>query len=97
MNEAPYRSAKEAQDRQATTKALGALQAEVKSQGAKIETVLSHVVAQTYFGVRSPLPMLALAFASASLFGVMVLGAAFVYTVLRPPSNPQPYQTTAKL
>lgn len=84
------------QDRLATTRALAELQSEVKRQNSKLETVLSHVVSQTYFGVRSPLPMLALAFASASLFGVMVLGAAFVYTVLHQAPN-TPNQTTAKL
>lgn len=84
------------QDRLATTRALAELQSEVKRQNSKLETVLSHVVSQTYFGVRSPLPMLALAFASASLFGVMVLGAAFVYTVLHQTPNTL-NQTAARL
>lgn len=94
MSEDVFRRAQ--QDRLATTRALADLQSEVKRQNSKLETVLAHVVSQTYFGVRSPLPMLALVFASASLFGVMVLGAAFVYTVLHQAPN-TPNQTTAKL
>jgi hypothetical protein len=96
MNASDLRAFRAEEERLAQTKALGQLQTEVAEIKKTQAVVLSHVTSQTYFGVRSPLPMLALAFASAALFGVIVLSTAFAYVAFRTP-NQNPNQTQAKL
>lgn len=92
---AEHNALRESQSRIATTIALGRLQDEVAEVRRRQDVVLSHVTSQTYFGVRSPLPMLALAFSSAALFGVLVLSTAFAFIALRAPTQ-TPTQTTAQ-
>lgn len=78
MNDKALLAFRAEEERRATVAALANVK---KTQ----DVLLSHVTAQTYFGVRSPLPMLALAFASAALFGVIVLSTAFAYVAFRGP------------
>ena len=96
MSERDLRVFRDEEDRRAYTQALGKLQTEVAEIKKGQAVVLSHVTAQTYFGVRSPLPMLALAFASTALFGVIVLSTAFAYVAFRTPIQ-APNQSQAKL
>lgn len=94
MNYRDLRAFRAEEERLAT--ALGKLQDDVANVKKRQDVLLSHVTAQTYFGVRSPLPMLALAFASAALFGVIVLSTAFAYVAFRGPLQ-TPNQSQAKL
>lgn len=85
MNDKALLAFRAEEERRATVAALGRLQDDVANVKKTQDVLLSHVTAQTYFGVRSPLPMLALAFASAALFGVIVLSTAFAYVAFRAP------------
>jgi len=96
MNDRDLRAFREEEARLANTKALGKLQVEVSEIKKTQAVILTQVTSQTYFGVRSPLPMLALAFASAALFGVSVLSTAFAYVAFRTPLQ-TPNQSQAKL
>ena len=96
MNDKALLAFRAEEERRATVAALGRLQDDVANVKKTQDVLLSHVTAQTYFGVRSPLPMLALAFASAALFGVIVLSTAFAYVAFRTPLQ-TPNQSQAKL